>query len=69
GMNMLKRESKVAARLSAALDHSVELLACEVTMGKMKLTKADLASGTKVVPGGVVHIMQRQNEGWNYIKP
>jgi len=69
GLNMLKSDSKVAARLNAALDSSVELIACETTMRKMKVAKADLAAGSKVVPGGVIHIMQRQKEGWNYIRP
>jgi intracellular sulfur oxidation DsrE/DsrF family protein len=69
GLNMLKGESKVAGRLNAALDNNVSLLACGTTMRKMKLTKADLAGGVNVVPGGVVHIMQRQSEGWNYVKP
>jgi hypothetical protein len=69
GLNMLRSDSKVAARLNAALDGSVELIACETTMRKMKVTKAELAAGTKVVPGGVIHIMQRQREGWNYIRP
>jgi uncharacterized protein len=69
GLNMFKAESKVAARLDAALDHSVELLACGTTMKKMKITKEGLHPGTKVVPGGIVHIIQRQDEGWNYIRP
>jgi len=69
GLNMLKAESKVAARLNAALDSSVGLLACGTTMKKMKVDKADLAAGTKVVPGGIIHIMQRQSEGWNYVRP
>jgi hypothetical protein len=69
GLNMLKAESKVAARLNAALDSSVGLLACGTTMKKMKVGKADLAAGTKVVPGGIIHIMQRQSEGWNYVRP
>jgi len=68
GLNMLKSESKVSARLNAALDHSVGLIACATTMRKMKVTKDDLAAGSKVVPGGVIHIMQRQREGWSYIK-
>ena len=38
-------------------------------MRKTKVTQADLAGGTKVVPGGIVHIMQRQKEGWNYVRP
>lgn len=69
GLNMLKSDSKVAGRLNAALDNNVGLLACGTTMRKMKLTAADLAGGIKVVPAGVVHIMERQSEGWNYVKP
>lgn len=69
GLNMLKAESKVAPRLNKALDNNVGLLACATTMRKMKVTKADLAGGTKVVPGGIIHIMQRQKEGWNYVRP
>jgi intracellular sulfur oxidation DsrE/DsrF family protein len=69
GLNMLKADSKVAARLSKALDDNVALLACATTMRKTKVTQADLAGGTKVVPGGIVHIMQRQKEGWNYVRP
>jgi len=69
GLGMLKSESKVAARLNGALDSSVNLIACGTTMKKAKVTQADLASGVKVVPAGVIHIMQRQREGWNYVRP
>ena len=33
------------------------------------LTKADLTGGVQVVDGGLVHIMKRQKEGWNYVRP
>ena len=69
GLGMLLAESKVAARLNGAMDSNVALLACATTMGKAKLTQADLAGGVKVVPGGVTHIMARQREGWAYIRP
>ncbi len=69
GLNMLKADSKVAPRLNAALDSSVELAACATTMKKMKVTKADLVGGATVVPGGVIEIMKRQSEGWSYIRP
>ena len=69
GLGMLKADSKVFARLNGALDSSVGLIACGTTMKKAKLTEADLASGVKVVPAGVIHIMQRQREGWNYVRP
>jgi intracellular sulfur oxidation DsrE/DsrF family protein len=69
GLNMLKAESAVAGRLNGAMDNDVALLACETTMRKAKVTEADLAGGTKVIPGGVIHIMQRQREGWAYVRP
>lgn len=69
GLNMLKAESKVAARLNGAMDNNVALLACGTTMKKMKVIEADLAGGVKVVPAGVVHIMNRQREGWAYVRP
>ncbi|MDH4095168.1 MAG: DsrE family protein [Betaproteobacteria bacterium] len=69
GLNMLKADSKVAPRLNKALDQSVGLIACGNTMQKMKVTKADLTGGVQVVDGGLVHIMKRQKEGWNYIRP
>lgn len=69
GLNMLKADSKVAPRLNAALDQNVGLIACGNTMKKMKVGKADLAGGIQVVDGGLVHIMKRQKEGWNYVRP
>ena len=69
GLNMLKADSKVAARLNGALDQNVGLIACGNTMKKMKVGKADLAGGIQVVDGGLVHIMKRQKEGWNYVRP
>ena len=69
GLPMLKGDSKVAGRLAQALDNSVGLLACENTMRKTHLTKADMYSGISYVPGGVVHIMEREGEGWAYIRP
>ena len=69
GIGMLKADSKVAARLAQALDNSVVLDACQVTMRKQKLEKADMYSGISYVPAGVVHIMQREREGWQYIRP
>jgi len=69
GLNMLKAESKVAARLAEALDNDVALLACENTMTNTKVTKADMYGGIGYVLAGVTHIMKRQREGWAYIRP
>jgi uncharacterized protein len=69
GLPMLKADSKVAGRLAQALDDSVALLACENTMVNTKVTKADMYDGIGFVKAGVVHIMQRQREGWAYVRP
>jgi len=69
GLNMLKGDSKVAAGVNAAMDRNVEVVACGVTMKKMKVTKDDLIGGVTVVPGGVIEIMKRQSEGWSYVRP
>lgn len=69
GLGMLKADSKVAPRLAQALDSSIGLLACENTMRNTKTTKGDMYAGIGYVPAGVVHIMQREREGWSYIRP
>ena len=69
GLAMLKADSKVADRLAQALDGSIGLMACENTMRNTKTTKAQMYSGISYVDAGVVHIMKRQREGWQYIRP
>ena len=69
GINMLKAESTVAPRLAQALDRNVGLYACEFTMRQAKVTKADMYAGISYAPSGVTRIIQRQEEGWTYLRP
>ena len=69
GINMLKTESAVAPRLAQALDRNVGLYACEFTMRQAKVTKADMYAGISYAPSGVTRIIQRQEEGWIYLRP
>ena len=69
GLNMLKLESPVAGRLNSALNDKVSIVACDNTMHSMKLTDADLVGGAKHVKAGVVQLMERQRQGWSYIRP
>lgn len=69
GLKMFLAESKVAPRLNKALDSNVGLMACASTMRKMQVTKADLIGGSTIVPGGVIRIMERQKQGWSYVRP
>ncbi len=69
GINMYKWDSEVATRLREADESGVMLRACGNTMKAQKLTEKDLDPHVKVVKAGVIEIMNRQREGWAYIKP
>jgi hypothetical protein len=69
GIGMLKADSAVGNRIGDALAAGVKVAACENTMRGQKLAKADMLGGIGYVPAGVVEIMQRQQQGWAYIRP
>lgn len=58
--------SKSVAALSEA---GVKFLACGNTMRAMKISKDDLLPNVGVVPSGIVHVVDRQQEGWAYFAP
>jgi intracellular sulfur oxidation DsrE/DsrF family protein len=69
GIGMLKSDSVVGNRVEEAGKAGVKLIACQNTMRGQKLTQADMLSGIGYVPAGVVTLMQRQQQGWAYIRP
>ncbi|HJU22433.1 MAG TPA: DsrE family protein [Casimicrobiaceae bacterium] len=69
GIGMLKAESVVGNRITDALGKGVKVEACENTMRGQKLTKRDMLDGIGYVPAGVVEIMQKQQQGWAYLRP
>jgi len=69
GIGMLRSESIVANRVGDALGAGVKIVACENTMHAQKLVKTDMLDGIGYVGAGVVEIMQRQQQGWAYLRP
>jgi intracellular sulfur oxidation DsrE/DsrF family protein len=69
GIAMLKADSVVGNRIDEALTAGVKVFACENTMRAQKLNQADMLGKIGYVPAGVVEIMQRQQQGWAYIRP
>jgi intracellular sulfur oxidation DsrE/DsrF family protein len=69
GIGMLKADSVVGNRIDEAGKAGVKVVACENTMHAQKLTQVDMLSGIGYVPAGVVELMQRQQQGWAYIRP
>lgn len=69
GIGMLKAESVVGNRIGDALGSGVKVAACENTMRGQKLGKPDMLNGIGYVPAGVVEIVQKQQQGWAYLRP
>jgi len=69
GLNMLKLESAVSSRIADALGQGVKIMACENTMTNTKTTRADMLPNIGYVKAGVVELMEKQQQGWAYIRP
>jgi uncharacterized protein len=69
GIGMLVANSAVASRVDEALTAGVKVVACENTMKGQKLARADMQNGIGYVGAGVVELMQKQQQGWGYIRP
>ena len=69
GIGMLKADSEVANRVSEAVDSGMKVVACGNTMKGQKLTKEDMNAKVGYVQAGVVELMERQMEGYTYIRP
>ena len=69
GIGMLQANSPVASRIDEALTAGVKIVACENTMKGQKLARGDMLSGIGYVGAGVVELVQKQQQGWAYIRP
>lgn len=69
GIGMVKFDSPVNDRISDAVDNGVKIVACENTMKAQHLTKDDMLTKIGYVPGGVIELMHKQQQGYAYIRP
>jgi intracellular sulfur oxidation DsrE/DsrF family protein len=69
GLKMLRNDSPVAAGLEEARNRGVKLKACGNTMSMTGTTREELNGAVDIVPAGVVEIMERQQEGYAYVRP
>ena len=69
GLGMLKKGSAVATRVDEAVVSGTKVIACENTMRAQKVERADMMNDIGYVGAGVVEIMQRQQQGWAYLRP
>ena len=69
GIGMLKMDSVAGPRVSEAIGAGVAVVACENTMRAQKIVRDDMLPKIGYVMAGVVELVQKQKEGWAYIRP
>lgn len=69
GIAMLEGDSPMAGRVAETLRKSVKVVACENTMKAQKLVYANILPDVGNVSAGVVELMQKQQQGYAYIRP
>lgn len=75
GLHMLRADtSPVKKRVLSFTQNfpNIKLLACGNTMETIERKtgkKVPLVSNASVVQAGVVHVLERQHEGWAYVRP
>ncbi len=65
---MLTKTTRYAKDLEMLHDQGVEMVVCENTMARRKVTKADLLPFAGTVPMGVGEVVLKQEDGWSYLK-
>lgn len=65
---MQKSKSKHEANIQALAQRGVVFAVCENTIKRKKIDKQDIISPAKFVPVGLAEIIEKQEEGWAYIK-
>jgi intracellular sulfur oxidation DsrE/DsrF family protein len=69
GLAMFRSDSSATSGMEDAAQHGVKLLACGNTMSMTHTTLQELNPRVGVVAAGVVEIMQKQKEGYAYVRP
>jgi intracellular sulfur oxidation DsrE/DsrF family protein len=69
GMDMLMTDrSIVQEKVREFASKSIVFLACENTIMERKLDRSKVLPETGYVKAGIIHIVERQEDGWSYIK-
>ena len=67
---MKKYDKKYYAMLQSLHSYGVKLVACHMTMTGLHIKKSDLFPFVDVVyPGAIFYIVQKEQQGYAYIKP
>lgn len=66
---VLKDKSSVAEDLEMlAKKDNIDFVICQGTMKRHEVAESELIEGVKSVPDGILEIIEKQQQGWGYIK-
>ncbi len=65
---LLVTNTALQERLWHLAETGVVFAACENTMQRLHVTKADLVSFATTVDSGVAEVVRKQEAGWSYVK-
>ncbi len=69
GLDLLTTAKSVVAKTVAELStQGVVFAACNNTMRKRNIKKADMLAVSFVVPSAMIELVRKQEEGWAYVK-
>jgi hypothetical protein len=68
-IDMLRIESEVAPRVDEVIANGVKVVACENTMRGAHIVPADMLPNISFTRTGVAYLMEKQEEGYSYIRP
>lgn len=64
----LTHDGGLAGPVASVLERGVAVRACENSMRSAAVDAASLLTGVSPVPSAVVHLAQRQWDGWAYVR-
>ncbi|GGK32033.1 hypothetical protein GCM10007962_27970 [Yeosuana aromativorans] len=69
-MDMVLKDKSVAAKEIEELTKkdNIDFVICEGTMKRHNVDASQIITGVKSVPDGIIEIIEKQQEGWGYIK-
>jgi intracellular sulfur oxidation DsrE/DsrF family protein len=65
---VMSEKSKQIAAIKVLKAKGVRFLVCENTLKSQKISKEQLISEVEYVPVGIAEIVEKQEQGWTYIK-
>jgi intracellular sulfur oxidation DsrE/DsrF family protein len=65
---MVKDKSIVINKIAAFKEKGVVFNVCEFSLQERKVDKAKLIEQSTFVPAGIIEIVEKQEQGWSYIK-